>query len=84
MSKKTIYRKAPKDVAEGLLVAEPVPDFLPSPDKLVFKEATVKVTLSLSKESVAFFKHRARELRVPYQRMIKSVVDRYTHRFQSA
>lgn len=33
-----------------------VPDFLPSPEKLVHREDTVKVTISLSKSSIAFFK----------------------------
>ena len=84
MKKKTVYRNAPKDVADALMVAEPVPDFLPSPEQLVFKEESVKVTLSLSKDSIAFFKQRARELHVPYQRMIKTVVDKYARRFQSA
>ncbi len=33
-----------------------VPDFLPSPDELGFKDDTVKVTISLSRASVDFFK----------------------------
>ena len=33
-----------------------VKDFLPSPDQLVLKEDKVKVTISLSRESVEFFK----------------------------
>ena len=36
-----------------------VEDFLPSPDRLVLREDNVKVTLSLSQRSVAFFKRRA-------------------------
>jgi hypothetical protein len=82
MKKKIVYRNAPKDIADALMVAEPVPDFLPSPEQLVFKEDTVKITLSLSKGSVAFFKRKARACGVPYQRMIKTVVDKYAHRFQ--
>jgi hypothetical protein len=39
-----------------------VEDFLPSPDKLVLREENVKVTLSLSQRSVAFFKRAARQL----------------------
>jgi hypothetical protein len=38
-----------------------IEDFLPSPDQLVLKEDTVKVTLSLSKSSVAFFKKQAKK-----------------------
>jgi predicted DNA binding CopG/RHH family protein len=50
-----------------------VKDFLPSPDKL--RENYVKVTLSLSQRSVAFFKRAALKRRVPYQRMIRALVD---------
>jgi hypothetical protein len=32
-----------------------VDDFLPSPEELVFREETVKVTIALSKSSVEFF-----------------------------
>jgi predicted DNA binding CopG/RHH family protein len=37
----------------------------------------VKVTLVLSKGSADFFKAQAKKLRVPYQRMIRNLVDRY-------
>jgi hypothetical protein len=48
-----------------------VEDFLPSPDKLVLREDNVKVTLSLSQRSVAFFKRAARQRRVPYQKCLE-------------
>ena len=35
---------------------EIIEDFLPSPDELAFRDETVKVTISLSKSSVEFFK----------------------------
>jgi hypothetical protein len=57
-----------------------VEDFLPSPDKLVPREDNVKVTLSLSQRSVAFFKRAARQRRVPYQRMIRALVDAYAEK----
>ena len=38
-----------------------VKDFLPSPDQLVFKEENVKITISLRKSSVEFFKKEGRE-----------------------
>lgn len=40
----------------------------------------VKVTLTLSEESVAYFKAEAEQLRVPYQRMIRNLVDEYVRR----
>ena len=57
-----------------------VEDFLPSPDALVPREDNVKVTLSLSRRSVDFFKHAAKSRRVPYQRMIRALVDAYAER----
>jgi predicted DNA binding CopG/RHH family protein len=57
-----------------------IDDFLPPPDALVPREDHVKVTLSLSKRSIAFFKREAKKRRVPYQRMIRSLVDMYAER----
>jgi hypothetical protein len=57
-----------------------VEDFLPPPDQLVLKEDGVKVTLSLSRRSVDFFKAHAAASKVPYQRMIRSLVDGYVDR----
>lgn len=59
-------------------------DFLPTPSKLVFKEETVKVTLNLSKDSVDFFKRQAKEEGVPYQKMIKNLIDLYTRKYQKS
>jgi predicted DNA binding CopG/RHH family protein len=52
-------------------------NFLPPPEKLVLRESNVKVTLSLSQRSVDFFKREAVKQRVPYQRMIRALVDAY-------
>lgn len=57
-----------------------IDDFLPSPDKLVPREENVKVTLSLSRRRVQFFKRQALKSRVPYQRMIRALVDAYSER----
>lgn len=55
-------------------------DFLPPPHALVKKEDTVKVTLSLSRESIGFFKEQGAKLNVPYQRMIRVLVDEYAQK----
>ena len=55
-----------------------VPDFLPSPEELVFREETVKVTIALSKTSLDFFKQEAAKRQVSYQRMIRRLLDEYT------
>jgi predicted DNA binding CopG/RHH family protein len=58
----------------------PVADFLPSPEELALKEETVKVTLSLSRTSVDFFKREAKKHNTPYQKMIRRLLDEYaTH-----
>lgn len=57
-----------------------VKDFLPPPDQLVLREENVKVTLSLSRRSIDFFKREAGKRRVPYQRMIRALVDAYAER----
>jgi predicted DNA binding CopG/RHH family protein len=59
-----------------------VDDFLPPPDQLVLKEESVKVTISLSKESVAFFKNEAKKHHTQYQRMIRKVLDLYAAQYQ--
>jgi predicted DNA binding CopG/RHH family protein len=57
-----------------------IEDFLPAPSDLVPREDNVKVTLSLSRCSIGFFKREARKRRVPYQRMIRALVDTYAER----
>jgi hypothetical protein len=58
-----------------------VADFLPPPDQLVLKVDGVKVTISLSKRSVDFFKVHASRSKVPYQRMIRSLLDNYASQY---
>ena len=57
-----------------------VEDFLPPPEELVPRDDHVKVTLSLSRRSLDFFKREAKKRGVPYQRMIRALVDRYVER----
>jgi hypothetical protein len=60
---------------------EVVKDFLPSPDALVFREETIKVTLALSKRSVEFFKREAGKHNTQYQRMIRRLLEAYTDHY---
>lgn len=62
---------------EPLGKAEVVPDFLPSPAELAFREEGVKVTLALSKKSLEFFKSEAAKHQTQYQRMIRRLLDAY-------
>ncbi|HTP65028.1 MAG TPA: hypothetical protein VMJ66_06520 [Geobacteraceae bacterium] len=54
-----------------------IPDFLPSPAELAFREESVKVTISLSKKSIEFFKSEAAKHHTQYQRMIRQLLDMY-------
>ena len=54
-----------------------IEDFLPSPKDLVLKDENVKVTISLTKESVEFFKQEAKKHHTQYQKMIRNLLDMY-------
>ena len=57
-----------------------VPDFLPSPKELALREANVKVTIALSRESVEYFKAEAERNHTKYQRIIRRLLDLYVAR----
>lgn len=54
-----------------------VADFLPSPEELSLKNDNTKVTISLSSESVAYFKSVAKEHHMQYQKIIRQLLDEY-------
>ena len=56
---------------------EVVPDSLPRPEDLAFRDEGVKVTIALSKRSVEFFKREAAKHNTQYQRMIRRLLDAY-------
>lgn len=70
MKKKIIYNREP-------IKAKVIKDFLPKPEDLVLKETKVKITLSLSKRSVDFFKKIASKQDIAYQAMIRRLLDHY-------
>ncbi len=78
MSKKIKYTDEPMKMGER------VADFLPPPSKLVKRENTVKVTLELTEDSVAFFKRHAKRESVPYQRMLRGLIDAYAKQHETA
>jgi len=61
-----------------------VKDFLPPPDQLVLREDNVKVTISLKKSSITFFKEQAKKQKTSYQKMIREVVDWYASHYQKS
>jgi len=71
MTRKITYRDEP--IGEVKILK----DFLPSPEELVFREDSVKVTIALSRKSVDFFKTEADRNHTQYQRMIRNLLDAY-------
>ena len=81
-AKKFMKKKTEKiKYSNEIINAKVIKDFLPRPEDLVLKEDNVKVTLTLSKKSVDFFKHEAKKLDTPYQLMIRSLLDKYAESF---
>ena len=75
------YVAAPREIAGAIDDAETIEDFLPPPEQLFLKEETVKVTLNLSQRSVEFFKRSSSKHGMPYQQMVRRVLDLYVDRY---
>lgn len=52
-------------------------DFLPPPEVLARAKTVVKITLNLDNEIIEYFKDQAKKHKIPYQRLIKFVLDQY-------
>jgi predicted DNA binding CopG/RHH family protein len=78
MSKKIKYTDEPVKMGERMA------DFIPPPSQLVKREKTVKVTLELTEDSVDFFKRQAKREAVPYQRMLRGLIDIYAKQHGTA
>lgn len=81
MNKKTDYSDSHEDYKSAISAGERIPDFLPPPDKLIKRNPKVKVTISLNRQSVDFFKRYAKQYNVKYQTMINEVLDQYAKRY---
>ena len=77
MSKKITYTDEP------LAIGERVIDMLPSPSQLVKRKSTVKITLEITQDSLAFFKQQAKRKHIPYQRMLRGLIDSYAKHYTS-
>jgi len=59
-----------------------VKDFLPPPEKLLIRHKPVKVTITLSQDSIDFFKEIAHKEHIPYQKLIRALLDRYASQYR--
>lgn len=75
-------KKDKNDMPIGKLVR--VMDFFPPPDKLIVPDENLKITISLSRASIDFFKHEAKVHHLKYQKLIRMILDRYTTFYQKA
>jgi hypothetical protein len=64
---KRLMKKPIEYTDEPLGELKIVPDFLPKPEALVFKEEKVQITLSLNKVSLEFFQTEAKKRHIQYQ-----------------
>ena len=54
-----------------------IENFLPPPEKLIFKQDSVKITLSLTHSVVRYFKEKDSLHHTQYQKMIRVLLDQY-------
>jgi len=71
MSKQIQYSNEP--IGEFKLVT----DFLPSPAELALKNKNTKITISLSTDSLTYFKDIAETHHMQYQKIIRQLLDEY-------
>ena len=76
MKKKTTYELNP--FGETQLGKRVYLKGLPTPKALAAAEETTKITLSISAKSLQFFKQEAEKYNIPYQVMIRRLLDAYT------
>lgn len=83
MKRKIRYTDAPKEIQESMERSVDVTDWFREnfpqfrPEALAANPPKVKVTLSLGADSVKYFKAQGKKLKVPYQRMIRNLLERY-------
>jgi predicted DNA binding CopG/RHH family protein len=77
-----IKRKRKNSLSEPIGKVKIVDDFLPSPDKLLVKSKPVKITITLNQDSVDFFKQIAHKEHVPYQKLIRALLDKYASHYR--
>ena len=81
MKRKINYTDAPDDIHDAIINAREVEDFLPPPELLFTKEETKKITISLSRKSIDYFKEVSKQNHIPYQQLIRKILDNYTEHY---
>ncbi len=74
-------KKKIKYTEEPIKLGRRVHDFIPSPAEIALRERTKRVTINLNEGSLRIFKKEATRLAIPYQKLLRTVVDLYAHRY---
>ena len=73
--------RASRDINEPQGKLTPIPDFLPSPEELLPREETIKITIALDSKTLRFFKQYAGKAGLKYQRIIREVLKSYARKY---
>ena len=79
MMKQKRKKASPREPIGRIKIVE---DFLPPPEKLLVKQKPVKITITLSQDSVDFFKEVAHKEHVSYQQLIRALLDKYASNYK--
>jgi uncharacterized protein (DUF4415 family) len=79
--KNALYSDAPKEIDEALESGEIVKDFIPSPDKLIFKAKKEKITIAIDTRSLEAFRGYAKKHNAKYQTMMNDVLGSYAEKY---
>jgi len=71
------YMKSKIKYSNEPIEARVVSDFLPRPESLILREKKTRVTLTLTQNSLDFFKKAAKKHKASYQGMIRRLLDYY-------
>ena len=74
--------KRKKSLNEPIGQVKIIDDFLPPPEKLLVRPKPVKITITLNQDSIDFFKKIAHEEHVPYQKLIRALLDQYASHYR--
>ena len=70
--KKIVYTDEP------IQLGKTVNDLIPSHAEFALRETTKKVTIASTERSIDYFKEIADKYGIPYQKMIRMILDEYT------
>ncbi len=76
-------KKKIKYTDEVLHIGERIKDTLPPPSQLIKRESNIKITLEVTRESLEFFKKQAKRAHIPYQRMMRALIDTYAKQHET-